>query len=79
MNTKEIGWNIYTVTDGNDFVLYALLVLEKTPTQAPDDLKDIFYIFEKNVKEFFFDILSFKDYFNNLNGEDLGIPTMQYY
>ena len=69
----------HTVIDGNDFVVYALFVLEKTPTQAPDDLKDIFYIFEKNVKDFFFDIVSFKDYFKNSNVEDLGIPTTRYY
>ena len=69
----------HTVIDGNDFVLYALFILEKTPTQVPDDLKDIFYIFEKNVKDFFFDIVSFKNYFKNLNVEDLGIPNTQYY
>ena len=69
----------HTVIHGNDFVLYALFVLEKTPTQVPDDLKDIFYIFEKNVKDFFFDIVSFKDYLKNLQVHDLHIPTMLYY
>ena len=68
----------HTVVHGNDFVLYALFIIERT-NDAPDDLKDIFYIFERNVKEFFFDIVSFKDYFKNLTVEDLGIPTTRYY
>ena len=67
----------HTVIDGNDFVVYALFVIERT-NDAPDRLKEIFYIFERNVKMFFFDIVSFKDYFKSLNVEDLAIPIWSY-
>ena len=67
----------HTVIDGNDFVVYALFVIERT-NDAPDRLKEIFYIFERNVKMFFFDIVSFKDYFKSLNVEDLAIPIYSY-
>ena len=67
-----------TLIDNNDFLVYALFVIERT-NDAPDRLKHIFYKFERNVKMFFFDIVSFKDYFNHLNVEDLAIPTTRYY
>ena len=64
-----------TVIDDNDFIVYALFILEKTHGPNLEKLRDIFDIFEINVKRFF-DIVSFKDYFNYLEVDDLHIPNM---